>query len=125
MEQHPPMNEPTPTPPFGEGSPIEDGKTIAIVSYLTLIGLVAALIMNGNKKNTFAAYHIRQSLGLMLTAFAISLVNVIPIIGQIVWLIGFLALLYLWIVGLMNAVNGKEKPLPFLGDYYSEWFKTV
>lgn len=125
MDQHTQMNEPTPTPPTNGGSTVEDGKTIAIVSYLTLIGLVAALIMNGDKKNTFAAYHIRQSLGLMITALALSFINFIPLLGQIIWLVGFLVLLYMWIMGLMNAVNGKEKPLPILGDKYMEWFKTV
>ncbi len=123
MDQNSQMNEPTPA--TNGGTTVEDGKTIAIISYLTLIGLIAALIMNGNKKNTFASYHIRQSLGLMLTAFALSLLNIIPIIGQIIWLIGFIVLLYMWIMGLMNAVNGREKPLPILGDKYLEWFKTV
>lgn len=119
MEPH--IHEPTPP----NESTIEEGKTIAIVSYLTLIGLIAALIMNGDKKNSFAAFHIRQSLGLMLTSLAIFLVNVIPFIGWIIGIIASVLLLYLWIMGLMSAVNGQEKPLPIIGQYYAEWFKTV
>lgn len=37
---------------------IEEGKTIAIISYITVIGLIIALILNNDKKNLFAAYHI-------------------------------------------------------------------
>ena len=104
---------------------MEDGKNIAIIAYLTIIGLVIALIMNGDKKNSFASYHIRQSLGLMLTAFAVSVVSIIPFIGWLVGIAASLALLYMWIMGLMNAINGHEKPLPLLGDKYLEWFKNV
>lgn len=104
---------------------IEEGKTIAIIAYLTLIGLVIALVMNGDKKNTYATYHIRQSLGLMLSGLAVSLVSWIPLLGWLVGIIAMFVLLYMWIIGLINAVNGKEKPLPLFGKKYAEWFKSV
>jgi len=44
-----------------EQSTIDEGKTIAIISYLTLIGLLIAFIMNNDKKNEFAKFHIGQS----------------------------------------------------------------
>ncbi len=100
-------------------------KTIAIVAYLTVIGLVVALVMNNEKKDLFSTYHIRQSLGLVLTSIALSLINVIPILGWIVSLIGAFVLLYMWVVGLLNAVNGREKPVPILGEKYKEWLKSV
>ena len=31
----------------------------------------------------------------------------------------------MWVIGLMNAINGKEKPIPFLGVKYAEWFKNI
>lgn len=104
---------------------IEEGKTIAIIAYLTLIGLVIALVMNGDKKNTYATYHIRQSLGLMISGLAVSLVSWIPLLGWLVGIIAMFVLLYMWIIGLINAVNGKEKPLPLFGKKYAEWFKSV
>lgn len=123
MEQHTEMNQTT--PPTNGNPSVEEGKTIAIIAYLTLIGLVVALVMNGDKKNPFASYHIRQSLGLMLTSLAVSIVSVIPFVGWLIGVLAFFVMLYMWIMGLMNAVNGREKPLPFLGDKYLEWFKTV
>ena len=100
-------------------------KTIAIVAYLTVIGLVVALVLNNEKKDLFAKYHIRQSLCLVLTSIALSLINVIPILGWIVSMVGAFVLLYMWVMGLLNAINGREKPVPILGEKYEEWLKSV
>ena len=35
---------------------IEEGKTAAIVAYLTIIGTIIAYFMNSDSKNTFAAF---------------------------------------------------------------------
>lgn len=114
---------------FSSCSPedIEAGKTIAIISYLTLIGLIIAFVMNNEKKNCFGAFHIRQMLGLGLTFIALSIVAaIIPIIGWfVVGPIGSILLLIMWISGLINAINGKIKPMPILGNKYAEWFKGV
>jgi len=106
-------------------STITEGKNIAIIAYITFIGLIIAFVMNNEKKNTFASYHIRQSLGLALTAVALSLINIIPILGWIVSFLGSFFVLVLWIIGLINAVNLKEKPVPVLGKKFEEWFKNI
>ncbi len=103
----------------------DEGKTIAIIAYITIIGFVVALVMNSNKKHPFASYHIRQVLGLLLTGLALGMVGVIPVLGWIINLVAVFFLLYMWIMGLINAVNGREKPLPFLGEKYAEWFKSL
>lgn len=104
---------------------VSDGKTIAIIAYVTIIGLIIAFVMNNDKKNQFASFHIKQSLGLALTALALSLINIIPILGWIISFLGFFLILFLWIMGLINAINGKEKPMPILGKKYQEWFKNM
>ena len=45
---------------------ITEGKTLAVVSYFTFIGLIIAMIMNLEKKNAFVHFHCRQMLGLIL-----------------------------------------------------------
>ena len=95
---------------------ITEGKSTAIIAYITVIGLIIAFVQNSEKKNTFANFHIRQSLGLMCTGFALGLVNIIPILGWIVSVFGMIVLLILWISGLLNALNGKESPIPILGN---------
>lgn len=103
----------------------DEGKTIAIIAYITIIGLIIAFVMNSEKKNEFASYHIKQMLGLSLTGLALSLINIIPILGWIVSLLGSLVLFFMWIMSLINALNGKEKPAPILGEKYIEWFKAI
>ncbi|MBU3822951.1 hypothetical protein KO566_12845 [Flavobacteriaceae bacterium XHP0103] len=104
---------------------ITEGKNIAIVSYITVIGLVIAFVMNNDKKNEFAKYHIKQSLGLALTGVAMGAIGLIPILGWLVNIVGFFVLLYMWVVGLLNAINGKEKAVPFLGSKYEAWFHNL
>ncbi len=45
---------------------IEEGKTLGIVAYITLIGVLIAFFMNQEKRNTYTAFHTRQGLGLWL-----------------------------------------------------------
>lgn len=102
-----------------------DDKTIAIIAYLTLIGLIIAFVMNQNKKDPFGSYHIRQSLGICVTGLALGIINVIPILGWIISILGTIFLIVLWVMGLINAINGKKAPVPVLGKYFEEWFKGV
>lgn|SRR5690606_1277287 len=120
-------NDPINTPPVQpiQENTVEEGKTTAIIAYLTLIGLVVALVLNTEKKNSFAAFHVKQSLGLMLTGLAVSFISWIPFIGWLIGLVAMIVLIYMWIMGLLNALNGREKPMPILGNKYMEWFKTL
>lgn len=102
-----------------------EGKNMAIIAYITIIGLIIAFVMNNDKKNAFASYHIKQSLGLALTGLALGMIGMIPILGWIINIIGIFVLLYMWVTGLVNAVNGKEAPVPILGAKYLEWFKNL
>jgi uncharacterized membrane protein len=90
---------------------IVDGKTVAIVSYITLIGWIIALLLHFNNKTTFGAFHMRQSLGLFLSALV---VGWIPGVG---WLLS-LGVLALWVLGLIAAIQGEQRPIPLLGDFF-------
>lgn len=100
-------------------------NNMAIIAYITIIGLIIAFVMNKDKKEAFANYHIKQSLGLALTGLALGIISVIPFLGWIIYIVGILGLLYMWIMGLMNAINEKEQPVPFLGEKFNEWFKNL
>jgi len=104
---------------------VNEGKTTAIIAYITIIGLIIAFVMNNDKKNAFASYHIKQSLGLALTGLALGMIGMVPILGWIINFFGLFVLLYMWIMGLINAMNGKEKAVPILGNKYIEWFKNL
>lgn len=119
-----PKNEPIETPVV-KSEVVSEGKTIAIIAYITLIGLLIAFVLNMEKKNSFANYHIRQALGIGLTGLVLGMINIIPILGWVVSIIGFIVLFIMWVMGLLSALNGTEKPVFLLGEKYQEWFKGI
>ena len=103
---------------------INNGKTIAIISYITWIGTLIAFIMNNDKRNQFAAFHIRQMIGLSI----FSLVNTFILGAYTSNLITSLVstcLFVLWIIGLLGAAKGEKKSVPLVGDLFQDWFKRI
>lgn len=99
---------------------IAKGKTIAILSYCTLLGWIIAIIMHQSEKTKYGAYHIRQALGLFI--FTAGAAIVLLIITMIMWFLLFLipvlqlGVLAMIVIGIINAANGKVKPLPLIGE---------
>ncbi len=103
---------------------IEEGRQAAMISYLTLIGLVIAYSMNMETKNKYAAMHIRQSLGLNILFYSIAI-----FIGYFnSWMVSgpfYVFFVVLWTFGFVNAIQREHRPIPLVGDYFQEWFKTI
>lgn len=99
---------------------LAEDKTVAILSYLTLLGFIPAVLIHGKNKTRLGAFHLRQSLGLMLTGLALIpasfVLAFIPILGWLTELALFFGLFVLWINGLISALNGDQKPVPVLGE---------
>lgn len=93
---------------------VTEDKTVAIVSYITIIGFIAGIVIHSSKKTQLGAFHLRQMLGIVICAIP----SVIPIIG---WLWA-LVVLVMWVMGLIGAINGQMKPVPILGAKFQSWF---
>ena len=106
-----------------------EDKTVAIVSYLTLIGFIVAIVLNSNKKTKLGAFHLRQALGLLLTFVGIVVCDIvlafIPILGWLAILALWVAIVVLVILGLVSAIKGEMKPVPVIGPMYQKWFGTT
>ncbi|HKJ90611.1 MAG TPA: hypothetical protein VJ960_05725 [Oceanipulchritudo sp.] len=101
-----------------------DPKVVAILSYITVFGWIAAVIMN-NPKKPLASFHVRQMLGIMLAGLVLSAIAIIPVLGWIVAFIGMIVIFVFWIMGLIGAIQGQQKPLPLIGERSQEWFKAL
>lgn len=88
-------------------------KAFSILSYITLIGWLVAIVLHGNHKSSFACFHLRQSLGLIITG---ALLALIPLIG---WLLNVVVLL-VWVYAFYHVIQGHKIKVPFLGDFYQE-----
>lgn len=102
---------------FSSDNP-DNGKTIAIIAHLTLIGWVIALIMNNGNKTEIGSFYIRQVLGIMLLGFVL---GIIPIINLFAWIVPVV----LWVMSLIGALGEKQKPVMLVGDYFQDWFKSL
>lgn len=106
-----------------ENQTVTEGKTMAIISYLWWIGLILAFVMNNSKRNPFAAFHIRQMLGLLLLNVVVSLLY--KYIGSSIGMILGLGTFVLWVFGLIGAFQGEKKSVPLVGDLFQDWFKGI
>ncbi len=100
------------------------GRTTALIAYFTIVGSLIAITMNMEPKNSFARFHIRQAFGIHLLFHALAIVMTFTNIAS-ASLILFIGYLLLWGYGFLQAMNGKTKPLPLVGDYFQKWFTFI
>lgn len=108
-----------------ERQTVSEGKAIAIIAYLTIIGFIVAYLLNNDKRNSYAAYHIRQGLGVGLTSIVAGMIGVVPFLGWIAALAVIVLYVIMLITGIITAANGQEKPVMFMGKKFEEWFRTI
>ncbi len=105
-------------------STAENGKTAAIVAYLTIVGTIIAYFMNNDTKNPFASFHIRQALGIHITYFLLgAFVSIFDslMISYSFWIF----IIILGVYGLVTAIRGEKKEVPLLGEQFQKWFSTI
>jgi uncharacterized membrane protein len=103
---------------------IDEGKTAAITSYILIVGVLIALSMNSENKNSFASFHIRQALGLSITFVSLGLIvsNFDSLmISATMWI--FVSIL--WTYGFFTAIKGDMKPVPLLGNLFQKAFHFI
>ena len=103
---------------------VQEGKMIAIISYITVIGTLIAFIMNQNKHNYFASFHIRQAIGIFLLGLLVNFINRYSNFDSLDMILG-IGVLILWVIGLIGAIKGEEKLVPLLGEQFQEWFRNI
>lgn len=108
---------------------IASGQTFAILCYaLSLAMLPFFFIPLILRKNSFSLYHAKQSLVLwiigVLSLYLGSLLMVFCV-GLFIIAGTSAFLVVLNIVGLIHAIKGEQKPLPFVGDWAEKWFEGI
>ena len=76
------------------------------------------------KRNYFARFHMRQSIGLNVLYF-INRFIVYGYFGVAAGDIGKVGVLVLFVLGVFGALQGKEKLVPVFGAQFQEWFKNI
>ena len=119
------LNTPDVTASF-DPADISANKAMGILSYLSLLVLIPIFAA---PKSRFARFHANQGLILLILEVGVSVVFFILgfitgllgigfisiFLGIIHWLLN-IAILALSILGIVNAAQGKAKPLPLIGS---------
>lgn len=99
-------------------------NAISAISYITFVPAIVFLVMPPYNTSSFVRFHCWQSIFLNVTAFAFWIILSIVlgvtvffmpfavlVVSRLVWL----AWILLWILCVVNAVNGKRFKLPLIG----------
>ena len=122
---NPSETPPPPPPPLGTPGVTED-RTVAVLSYITIIGFIIAIVIHSGKKTALGAFHLRQVLGLIVSGLvmwvACIVLAFIPILGWLAIVVAWIAFFVMWLMGLIAAATGQQKPMPIMGAQYQKWF---
>ena len=97
-----------------------NNKVMAVLCYIWILWLVP--LLTDYKNDPFVKYHINQ--GIIFTLFSIvtSIVawifGFIPVLGTIVDWARWISIVVFFILGVINAINMEEKPLPLIGTLF-------
>jgi uncharacterized membrane protein len=99
----------------------DDEKLFAFLCYLISVIGVVLVLATKNERKEFSIYHAKQGMALFIAEMVVSVVvwilAFIPVIGRMAGWVLWIMILALWIVGMMNALNGKKVPLPIIGQF--------
>lgn len=101
---------------------IDKGKALAALSYVIPIVVLVPIIQ---KDNTFALFHARQVLIMIVLLVALSVVSIVPPVGCVTVPASLIAWLVFAIIGVMNSINGRAAMLPLIGFYGEKWFASL
>jgi uncharacterized membrane protein len=99
----------------------EKYRGMAILAYVIFF----LPLLTDAKDNPYVKFHVKQGLIVFLAGIAVSVVgSIIPVLGWLIILpFGSLLVMVLWVMGIINAVNGEKKELPIIGKYADQLFK--
>jgi len=98
------------------GSKQDDDKLWGFLAvFLSIIGFIIVILLKKNSR--YVTYYAKQSLVLFIAWVAACVVSLVPLLGLIISPILVLVVLVLWVIGWVNALSGKMKPIPVIGKY--------
>jgi uncharacterized membrane protein len=103
----------------------DNGKVVAVVSYLTIIGWVIAYFMNSSNKTELGSFHIRQSFGLVVVQLILSIVaSFLPSLYSVFGIAGLVVFVF-QIIGFIGAIQESTNPVPLIGAKLQSVFSSI
>lgn len=93
----------------------DDRKTWAFLGvFLTLIGFIIVLLTR--KEDEYAMYYAKHGLVIFIAWLVFSLIGRIPMVGWVIYVVGGVGLLILWVMAFIAALSGEKKRFFVLTD---------
>ena len=98
----------------------DNSKLFAFLAVLlSVIGFILAIVVK--RENKYVMFYAKQSLGLFIAWLVVAVIgavlNIIPVVGNIIYGIAAVILVVLWIFGLVYSLSGEMKEIPIIGSY--------
>lgn len=92
---------------------IDTNKTMGIIAYFIFF---IPLLVEPAKNSPYAKFHVNNALLIVLGNIALMVIGAVPIIGWLAGFVGYIVLVVFWFIGLLGAINGEAKALPYIGN---------
>lgn len=105
--------------------------TVALLGYITPIGWIFAYMLHRHSSSSLGAFHLRQSLGIHILVLSLLPVRLlflqIPYGGPVRALMDlcWAALAIAAIQGILHARQERSRPLPLIGEFIQEYFRSL
>ncbi len=121
--------EPAPQPtlqPAPQPESKQEQSTTTAPKHNTLMAVLAYILffiplLTDSKDDPFVKFHVKQGLVLFIAYLVAAIVMRLPVIGWILMIPLNIFLFIVWLIGILNALGGKQKELPLIGKYASEF----
>lgn len=117
----PAPSAPPPTASPGGDAASDTGKILAGIGYLTGIVALIAILIEPYKDEKFVRQHAFQALALYVVMVVASILNVIPVLGQIIWLVAWIGVAVFAIIGAIKAFQGQAYEMPIVYGFIKNY----
>lgn len=102
---------------IGEETPLHyKRRWCAALSYL-IVGLIWYFFDDQMKKDSFVKYHVKQGLVLLISVIILQVLLTLMAFLMLIWLLLGLFLFVIGLIGVVYALEHKEKSMPLIGKY--------
>jgi uncharacterized membrane protein len=95
-------------------------STASALAYITIIPAIIFLLVAPYNQSPKIKFHAIQEIGLSIVGFVLGFFLIIPILGWIIWLVGGLCLLVVWIMCIVKASQGSAFKIPGISNFAAQ-----
>jgi len=92
---------------------IYEGKFFAVISYVSFLCIITLLL---KKDNLFAAHHAKQGLVLFVFEIVGFVLSIIPFLGGIIRIAGFVVFTLVSLWGILQSLAGNYSKIPVISE---------